>query len=325
VKRGENLLITVDSAGDFQVAEEVAKAAESLGAKVCLAWHSTPGGFGKVADNGLPSAVKGAIRDTDVWVELNDQWLMFSTPWEWAMGNGRTRYLFMGGLRTDQVVRCLSRLDVPLQRGFQDALVKRIRGAKTMRFTTPRGTDVTFRNDPYRPVANEVSADTPGPHYLIGQIGWAPEESSINGKVVLDCSFYGGGEADLGLLKEPVELVIDKGNITEVRGGEEAGFITEWLRSFGDSGMYTVAHVSFGFLPHAKPSGVCTEDERTWGINMWGFGYQGPMYSGGEPRVAATHADGIGLDTSVWMDGEMIMREGVMVDPELAEMERRLR
>ena len=325
VERGENLLITVDSAGDFQVAEEVAKAAESLGARVCLAWHSTPGGFGKVADAGLPSAVKGAIQDTDVWVELNDQWLMFSTPWERAMGNGRTRYLFMGGLRAGQVVRCLSRLDVPVQRDFQNALVKRIREAKTMRFTTPAGTDVTFRNDPSRPVANEVSADTPGPHYLIGQIGWAPQESSINGKVVLDCSFYGGGEADLGLLKEPVELIIEKGNITEVRGGQEAKFIDEWLRGFGDSGMYTVAHVSFGFLPHAKPSGVCTEDERTWGINMWGFGYQGPMYSGGEPRVAATHADGIGLDTSVWIDGELVMREGVMVAPELAELERRLR
>ncbi len=89
--------------------------------------------------------------------------------------------------------------------------------------------------------------------------------------------------------------------------------------------MYTVAHVSFGFLPHAKPSGICTEDERTWGINMWGFGYQGPMYSGGEPRAASTHADGIGLNTSVWMDGELIMDKGTMVDKELRGLELLLR
>lgn len=324
VKRGENLLITVDSAGDFQVAEEVAKAAEGLGGRVCLAWHSTPRGFGKVADSDLPTAVKGAIEDTDVWVELNDQWLMFSSPWERAMANGRTRYLFMGGLRTDQVVRCVSRLDFPAQRDFQNALVKRICSASTMRFVTPAGTDITFENDLSGPVANEISADTPGPHYLIGQIGWAPIESSINGKVVLDCSFYGGGEADLGLLKEPVELTIRNGNVVRVRGGQEADFIARWLGSFNDSGMYTVAHVSFGFLPHARPSGVCTEDERTWGINMWGFGYQGQMYSGGQPRVAATHADGIGLNTSVWMDGEIVMREGSMVAPGLLEMEKHL-
>ena len=215
-------------------------------------------------------------------------------------------------------------MDFPAQRDFQDAIVERIRSTNTMRFVTPAGTDVTFVNDPSRPIANEVSADVPGPHYLIGQIGWAPVESSINGKVVLDCSFYGGGEADLGLLKEPVEITVESGNITQVRGGQEADFIAKWLSGFNDTRMYTVAHVSFGFLPHARPSGVCTEDERTWGINMWGFGYQGQMYSGGKPRVAPTHADGIGLNTSVWMDGELVMREGAMVAPGLLGIQERL-
>ncbi len=218
VKKGESVLITVDSSGDFRVAEEIAKAAASLGAKVCVAWHSTPGGYGKVADASLPDAVKSAVENTDVWIELNDQWLMFSSPWEQAMNNRRTRYLFMGGLRTEHVVRCISRLNFEVQRDFQNLLVKRISETKTMRFTTPAGTDVVFENKPSRPIANEICADTPGPHYLIGQIGWAPDESSINGKVVLDCSFYGGGEADLGILEEPVELIIRGGrNSTDIR------------------------------------------------------------------------------------------------------------
>ena len=44
IKRGESVLITVDSAMDFRPVEEVAKAAEAAGGKVVVAWHSTPGG-----------------------------------------------------------------------------------------------------------------------------------------------------------------------------------------------------------------------------------------------------------------------------------------
>ena len=49
VKPGESVLITVDSAGDLKLAMEVAKVAEALGAKVMVAWHSTPKGYGAIA------------------------------------------------------------------------------------------------------------------------------------------------------------------------------------------------------------------------------------------------------------------------------------
>jgi 2,5-dihydroxypyridine 5,6-dioxygenase len=75
VKKGESVLITVDSAGSWAVAEELAKAAESLGAKVMVAYHSTPVGVGKVAEPYLPDSLKAAIPNTDVWLELNWQWL----------------------------------------------------------------------------------------------------------------------------------------------------------------------------------------------------------------------------------------------------------
>ena len=65
-----------------------------------------------------------------------------------------------------------------------------------------------------------------------------------------------------------------------------------------------------------------TEDERVWGSTEWGFGYQGPMYSGGEPREAASHIDGISLACSVTCDGQEITRDGEVVHPELIALAR---
>ncbi|GAH77417.1 unnamed protein product [marine sediment metagenome] len=55
VKEGESLLITIDSISDFRVAEEMAKSGEALGAKVMVAWHTTPKGYGKATDLYLPA------------------------------------------------------------------------------------------------------------------------------------------------------------------------------------------------------------------------------------------------------------------------------
>ena len=120
LQAGESLLITVDSAGEWRPAEEVAKAAEAVGAKVMVAWHSTPPGYGKVGDPGLPDPLKAAIPNTDAWLELNNQWLLYSTPWETAMKKGsRVRYLFMGGLNVDQMVRCVGKINWAAQEAFQ--------------------------------------------------------------------------------------------------------------------------------------------------------------------------------------------------------------
>ncbi|HCC33511.1 MAG TPA: leucyl aminopeptidase [Clostridiales bacterium] len=319
VKEGESLLITVDSVNEWRPAEEVAKAGQALGAKVMVAWHSTPPGYGKVADPGLPDPLVAAIPRTDAWVEFNNQWLLYSTPWEVAMNNGHTRNLFLGGLNTDQVVRCIGQLDMKAQTAFQNKVVSLTRKARQMRITTPAGTDVSFENDPTRPMTNELTAETPGPHFLVGQIGWAPVEKTINGTIVFDGSFSGGGEADLGILKRPIQLVVKDGIITAIKGGEEAAILRRWLEKLGDRRMYSLAHVCYGFNPGAKLTGLCTEDERVWGSTEWGFGYQGPMFKGALGE-AAGHADGICLNSSVWLDGTQILAEGTVTHPELAAL-----
>jgi 2,5-dihydroxypyridine 5,6-dioxygenase len=100
LKKGETLLITIDSAAHWSLAEETAKAGEVMGAKVMVAWHSTPPGYGRAADPYLPDCLHAAIPNCDVWVEYNYQWLLYGKAWEQALSNPeRVRYLFLGGQR----------------------------------------------------------------------------------------------------------------------------------------------------------------------------------------------------------------------------------
>ena len=126
---------------------------------------------------------------------------------------------------------------------------------------------------------------------------------------------------DLGILKEPIELEVKKGKIIEIRGGEEAKKVKRWLESLNDPKMYYLAHVCYGFNPGAKLTGLCTEDERIWGSTEWGIGHQGPMFQG-DLGPAVSHADGICLNSTVWLDDELLMEEGKIVHPELVELAR---
>ena len=324
LKKGESLLITIDSAGHWRMAEETAKAGEALGAKVMVAWHSTPPGYGKVGDPYLPDSLHAAIPATDAWVEYNYQWLLYSTPWEKALTNpDRVRYLFLGGLDEDQFVRCVGKVDLDLQKEFQQTLVSLTQKAKKMRITNASGTDVSFENVAGRPVGSEGWALEPGAHFLLGQIDWAPLEESINGTIVFDGSFSGGGEADMGVLSEPIAFEVKNGVCTSITGGEGGKFLTKWFERLEDPLMYHAAHVCYGFNPGAKLSGLCTEDERVWGCTEWGFGYQGPFFKG-KGIMAKTHVDGICLHSSVWLDGKQIMDNGLLVEPTLADLARRI-
>jgi len=321
VAPGESVLITVDSAMDFRPAEEIAKVAEAAGGKVMVAWHSTPRGYGRVADSQLPEPLKQAIPAADVWIEFNDQWLLYSTSWTNAMFNGRTRYLFLGGLDSDRLVRCVTRLDMSLQQRFQNKVVELTGRASKMRVTTPAGTDVSFKNVPGRPITNELRADTPGAHFLVGQIGWSPREETIEGTIVFDGSFSGGGDADLGILIEPIKLRVERGRVVDIGGGTQAEQLRTWLEHLDDPNMYNLAHICYGFNPGAVLTGLCTEDERVWGATEWGNGHQGPMFDGDLPD-AVSHGDGICLCSTVWLDDVLLLEAGRVVHPELAEIAR---
>ena len=324
VKPGESVLITIDSKADFTPAEELAKVAEMLGAKVMVAWHSTPKGYGALTMPYLPDPLKACVDQTDVWIELNDQWLLYSPIYDKAVTNGRTRQVMLGGLGVERMNRLYGEVDIPVLKEFQRTLAAMTKNAKTMHIENEAGTDVTFNIHPTRPVNSEDDYSTPGGYFMIGQIAWAPIEETINGVIAFDGTISGGGDAELGRLEEPVKYHVKEGRIQDITGGWQAAKLKNYYASLNDPNMYIAAHCCYGVLPTAKLEGCTTEDERVWGCTQWGFGHQGPSLTGGEPRPAVSHIDGICLNSSVWLDGVQILDKGTYIEPTLAALAKKL-
>jgi len=322
LKAGETFVITADTEVDFRVVEATARAACAVDAKPMVIWLASPLGLGKAADPMLPvEALTAALKEADAWVEFNSKWLLYSTPWDIAMKeNKKLRYLCLVEMDTNMMIRCIGRVDYPTLKAFQSKVVDLTKKAKKMRMTTPAGTDVTFENDPAHPIILEVGyADTPGPHFLSGQIGWTPKVGSVNGTIVFD-----GSLVPIGLLKEPVKLHVKADKIVKIEGGKEATEFEAWLKGFDDPNMLMMAHVCYGFHPGAILTGVCLEDERVWGGTEWGIGNVGPMLLPPDGRPAKSHTDGICLNTSVWLDKVQLTDKGKVIHPELVKLAKKL-
>ncbi|MGQ9746691.1 MAG: aminopeptidase [Candidatus Caldatribacteriaceae bacterium] len=224
-------------------------------------------------------------------------------------------------MNVDMMIRCIGRVNYPVLREFQERLVEMTRAAHKVRMTTPAGEDVEFENDPLHPVNCELGyADTPGSHMMAGQVAWSPKLDSINGVIVFDGSVV----PPVGLLREPIRLVVEKGEIVKIEGGKEAMEFETWLRSFHHPQMFQMAHVCYGFNPGAKLTGHILEDERVWGCTEWGVGNIGAILIPPDGIPGPSHSDGICLNTSVWLDGKLIIDQRQVVDKKLQELAHQL-
>jgi leucyl aminopeptidase (aminopeptidase T) len=323
LKPGETFVITADTESDERVVDATARAAFACGAKPMVIYTASPLGVGKAADPMLPvEALTAALVKADAWVEFNNEWLLYSTPYDIAMKeNKKLRYLNLVGLSVDMMVRNIGRIDYPNLEKFLKQIAKKTFSAKHMRITTPAGTDVEFDNEPGRPQLLDLGyADTPGSHMMAGQVGWSPNFESINGKIVFDGSLV---PPIVGILKEPVHLIVKKGEIVKIEGGKEATEYGKWLKSFNDPQMFKLAHVCYGFGPGARLTGNIVEDERIWGGTEWGIGNVGAILVPGGIS-GSSHSDGICLNSSVWLDKVQIMDKGQLLDPELKKLAEKL-
>jgi len=323
IKPNEEVVITADTGSDWRVVEAVAQAAKVLNAKPLVAWYASPHGVGKAADKYIPlKSLKSLLRESDVWIEFNKNWLLYSTPYEEAMKTGKTRYICLVGMDTEMMVRNIGKVNIDILYKFQRKLAEITSRSKHMRITTPAGTNIEFDNDNHRPVLVEGEVEGPGEYMLFGQVDWAPIENSINGTIVFDGSVWPPEE--LGLLKKPIKLFIKNGTIINIEGDYEAKIFKAWLESFNDPNMFKIAHLSYGCNPGAQLTGNILEDERVWGVVEWGIGFQSATFKG-NLGPASSHTDGICLSPTVWGDDEKIIENGEYVHPELIDMAKQLK
>lgn len=324
VTKDDTVIITADTMCDSGVINAVAGAVHTVGAKFSVMWYPVPRGVGKEADQDIPyQSIGEAIGACDVWLEFGYNWILYSTAQEIALAkNPNLRHLNAVGLNREMFVRLIVKSNPRLQAEFQNKLTQMTKEAKHVRLTNPSGTDLEFDNDPDCPFYCELGiCDHAGTAYLNGQICWFPKDKSTNGTLVFDGSL----NPPCGVLNAPIHLDIKDGYIQKVYGGSDAAKFEQWLAHFNDPLMYRMAHICYGCHPNAILTGVCVEDERIWGSTEWGIGYLPKADCPPDGVDAASHCDGITLNTSLWLDGVQVMDNGEFVHPELAAMAEELK
>ena len=219
LKPGETFVITADTESDDRVVNATARAAFACDAKPMVIYTASPLGVGKAADPMLPvESLTGALLKADAWVDFNKKYLLYSTPYDIAMKeNKKLRYMCLGGMNVDLMVRNVGRVDYPNLEKFLKLAAQKILSAKHTRITTPAGTDVEFNNEGRKIKTHLGYVDTPGTQMMSGQISTWPNFESIKGTIVFDGSLV---PPIVGILKEPVRLTIKKGEIVKIEGPE---------------------------------------------------------------------------------------------------------
>ena len=137
------------------------------------------------------------------------------------------------------------------------------------------------------------------------EVNVAPAEDSARGLVWIDGSVPC---PEIGLLAEPVGLVLREGRIAELRGPADTVFRLETIFDrLGTPKTRVLAEFGIGLNPHARLSGRMLEDEGCAGTIHLGFGSNATI--GGRNDVAF-HLDFVVRRPSVWIDGMPLLTEG---------------
>jgi leucyl aminopeptidase (aminopeptidase T) len=320
VKSGETVVITADTNSNSRVIDAVASSAYAAGAIPMVITTATPRGVGKAADPDIPvDALTGALMAADVWIEMNKQWLLYSTPFERVTNsNKKLRYICLVEFNEDLMIRNIGQVDTASLRGFMKRVAEMTRMARVMHVENPAGTSVTFDIEPSHYVQCDCGeANEPGIHMLTGQINVVPRFGSVNGTIVFDgCVTPPFGR----IVTEPIRLTVEKSVIVKIEGGADAAEFARFLKSFNDDGMFKMAHIAYGFNPGSKLTGNIVEDERVWGCTEWGIGYVSAFDAPPNGQAAVSHTDGICLDSSVWLDNLQILSNGSICCDELKKL-----
>jgi leucyl aminopeptidase (aminopeptidase T) len=124
-----------------------------------------------------------------------------------------------------------------------------------------------------------------------------------NGTLVVD-----GSMAGIGLVDEPVELVVEGGHLTSARSGQGMAFMG-LLTEHGDDGT-SLAELGVGTNEKAKLTGETLEDEKILGTCHVAFGASAGI--GGTVQVPV-HLDCVVMKPTIELDGEAIVRDGYLL------------
>jgi 2,5-dihydroxypyridine 5,6-dioxygenase len=181
--------------------------------------------------------------------------------------------------------------------------------ASEARVTTPSGTDLRISLVGRKALALAASARNPGSFCSLpgGESAIAPVEGTAAGKII---GPYLVEHREIGRPREPLELSVQKGNVTEVYGGIEAQRLERLLAETVPSAR-NIAEFAIGINRRCRVETGLREAKKAWGTAHIGIG---DSKSIGGNVTSPIHIDFILLHPTVWLDGREVVRDGKLLE-----------
>ena len=250
-----------------------------------------------------PKTVAEAMAAADVLLAPTVQSLSHTAARKRATENG-ARAATLPGVTEDMLARVMS-ADMEGLRKKGHAVADALASASEAHITDANGTDLTLDLSGRESIPDAGELTEPGAfgNLPCGEGFTSPKDG--NGTLVID-----GSMAGVGLVDEPVQLVIEGGHLTSARGGQGMAFM-ELLTQHGDDGT-NIAELGVGTNEKAKLTGEILEDEKIMGTIHVAFGASAGI--GGTVQVPV-HLDCVVVKPTLELDGEAIVRDGELLIP----------
>ncbi len=296
VKAGEQVVVITD-AGTREVGVSLWEQAREAGAEAILVEIIPRSVHGEEP----PAVVAELMRISDVVLAPTSKSLSHTKARREANAAG-TRIATLPTITADIAERTLEADYAAIAR-LSEQVAAVLSEGKKARLTTALGTDLSMdiegrQGEPDTGLYTESGAFGNLP---AGEAYIAPVEGTASGVAVID-----GAIAGIGLLDEPVRLVVENGYAIKIEGGAGARQLEEMLAPFGSEGR-NIAELGIGTNDRARLTGIILEDEKVLGTVHLALGNNASF--GGKVTVGI-HLDGILTKPTLEVDGRVIMREG---------------
>ena len=302
VKPGEMVLIVTDT-GLVEIARVLAAAAYERDAEPIVAVIEPREMDGQEP----PEPVAEAMKRADVVLAPVSKSITHTRAVKEAASAG-ARILVMTAFTERLMISGGIEADFRAQRPVCERLAGLFTEAKTAKLTTDAGTDLAMDIEGRRGNALTCVVDRPGMFSPVPNIeaNVSPVEGSTEGRIVVDASIPYIG---IGLLREPVRMSVERGFITDIKGGHQADTLKSDLESKHDPNVFNVAELGVGLNPRSRMTGIMLDDEGVLGSAHIGIGTN--ITLGGKLK-AAIHYDLVVWRPTLRLDGETVIDGGEM-------------